>query len=71
MEVEGLPVSHSPHTPCHIPILHTTGQFKVRSSGRPGVYKLQSVTQPRCYIGYFKGYIVGDVSYYCHHGYFE
>ena len=43
-------------------ILHTTGQFKVRSSGRPGVYKLQSVAQPRCYLGYSKGYIIGHVS---------
>ena len=47
----------------YIPILHTTGQFKVRSTGRPGVWKLQNVAQPRCYLGYAKGYIIGYVSY--------
>ena len=57
-----------PHTPYHIPILHTTGQFKIRSSGRPGVYKLQNVAQPRCYLGYSKGYIIGHVSCHGYHG---
>ena len=34
----------------------------MKSTGRPGVYKFQSVAQPDCYLGYVDGFIVGYVS---------
>ena len=54
------------HTPYSV--LHTTGHFRVKSAGRHGVYKLQNVAQPECYLGYVKGYIVGYVSASCCYG---
>ena len=43
-------------------ILHTIGHFRVKSTGRHGVYKFQNVAQPECYLGYVDGFIVGYVS---------
>ena len=45
-------------------ILHTIGHFRVKSSGRHGVYKFQSVAQPEYYLAFVDGFIVGYVSSY-------
>ena len=41
-----------------------TGHFRVKSSGRHGVYKFQSVAQPEYYLAFVDGFIVGYVSSY-------
>ena len=48
--------------PFYMSYFHTTGHFRVKSTGRSGVYKFQNVAQPDCYLGYVKGFIVGYVS---------
>ena len=40
----------------------------MKSTGRHGVYKFQSIAQPDCYLGYVDGFIVGYVSTLCCYG---
>ena len=65
-------VSYLPYFILHFPYsifpYSIPGHFRVKSTGRHGVYKFQSVAQPDSYLGYVDGFIVGYVSTPCCYG---